>query len=133
MEWASVGERESSALPSAADRRIVAPWWYYATIGAITGSAIVTSAFFLPQQIAGLCLVTAALLVGVTSRIAAWSSGSRLPVPAGPEGVGYLLALAVVVIGSLIVVWSVVRPEGPSWLAGCSLPSPSWSRSAGCG
>ncbi|MCZ7373403.1 hypothetical protein [Micromonospora sp. WMMC250] len=99
-----------------ADRQIVAPWWYYGITGLIAGAAIVASAF-LPQQVAGIFLVVAALLVGVASRVAAKSSGTRLPVPASAAGIGYLVALAVVVIGSLIVVWTVVRPDGPSWLA----------------
>lgn len=69
------------------------------------------------QQVAGILLVAVALFVGVTSRIAAKSSGTRLPIPASAAGIGYLAALAVVVIGSLIIVWTVVRPDGPSWLA----------------
>ncbi|MGC9669645.1 hypothetical protein ACNTMW_24235 [Planosporangium sp. 12N6] len=72
---------------------------------------------FLPQQIAGLFFVAAALFVGVTSRIAGKASGTRLRIPASAVGVGYLVALAVVLIGSVIVVWTVVRPGGPSWLA----------------
>lgn len=99
-----------------ADRQIVVPWWYYAITGVIAGAAVVATAL-LPQQIAGLFLVAAALFVGVTSRIAGKASGTRLPIPASAAGVGYLVALAVVVIGSLIVVWTVVRPGGPSWLA----------------
>ncbi|UWP81774.1 hypothetical protein [Dactylosporangium fulvum] len=71
----------------------------------------------LPKQIAGPLLVVAALLVAVTSRIAAKASGTRLPIPAGAVGVGYLVVLAVALIGSLIVAWTVVRPDGPSWLA----------------
>ncbi|MBQ1010505.1 hypothetical protein KBX53_06005 [Micromonospora sp. M51] len=53
----------------------------------------------------------------MTSRVAAKSSGTRLPVPAGAAGIGYLVALAVVVIGSLIVARTVIRPDGPDWLA----------------
>ncbi|MEU5566832.1 hypothetical protein [Micromonospora musae] len=98
------------------DRQIAAPWWYYATTGAIAGTAVVTTAL-LPQQLASLFLVAAALLVGATSRIAGKVSGTRLPISAGAGGVGYLAALAVAIIGSLVVVWTVVRPGGPSWLA----------------
>ncbi|MET7673151.1 hypothetical protein [Micromonospora luteifusca] len=71
----------------------------------------------LPQKIAGPFLVVAALIVGVTSRIAGRASGTRLPIPASAVGVGYLVTLAVVLIGSMIVAWTVVRPDGPSWLA----------------
>ncbi|WP_167454632.1 hypothetical protein [Micromonospora arborensis] len=53
----------------------------------------------------------------MTSRIAAKASGTRLPIPASAAGISYLIALAVVMIGSLIVAWTVVRPDGPSWLA----------------
>ncbi|MFG1869141.1 hypothetical protein [Micromonospora arborensis] len=72
---------------------------------------------FLPQQVAGLFLAAAGLSVGVASRIAGKASGNRLPIPASAAGIGYLVALAVVLIGSLIVAWAVVRPDGPSWLA----------------
>lgn len=116
MGRASAEKQESFARSNVADRQIVAPWWYYAIAGAIAGAAIVASAF-LSQQLAGIFLVVAALFVGVASRIAAKSSGARLLIPATAAGVGYLVALAVVVIGSLIVVWTVVRPDGPSWLA----------------
>ncbi|MEU7798886.1 hypothetical protein AB0J14_16365 [Micromonospora arborensis] len=72
---------------------------------------------FLPQQIVGPFLAGAALSVGATSRIAANASGTRLPIPASAAGISYLIALAVVMIGSLIVASTVVRPDGPSWLA----------------
>ncbi|MDG4809429.1 hypothetical protein O7634_22000 [Micromonospora sp. WMMD1120] len=71
----------------------------------------------LSQQLAGIFLVAAALCVGLTSRIAAKHTGSQLPIPASVAGVGYLVALSVVLIGSLAVAWTVVRPDGPSWLA----------------
>lgn len=116
MRRASAEKKESFARSNAADHQIAAPWWYYAIIGVIAGAAVAASAF-LPEEIAGIFLVVAALSVGVASRIAAKLSGSRLPVPAGAAGVGYLVAVAVVVIGSLIVVWTVVRPDGPAWLA----------------
>ncbi|MFI7661221.1 hypothetical protein ACIBTW_20325 [Micromonospora parva] len=99
-----------------ADRQLVVPWWYHAVTGLIAGAAIVATAL-LSRQVAGIFLVAAALVVGVISRIAAKSSGTRLPVSAGAAGIGYLVALTVVVIGSLIVAWSVIRPDGPDWLA----------------
>jgi hypothetical protein len=112
----SAGQQESSAGSNLADCQIVGLWWYTATIGVIAGAAIVGTAF-LPQQIAGPCPVAAALLMGVFNRIAEKSSGTRLSIPASPVGVGYLVALAVVLFGSLIVAWTVVRHGGPSWLA----------------
>lgn len=116
MDPASAEKQESFAGSNVADRQIVVLCWYYATIGVIAGAAVVAAAL-LPQQIAGFLLAAAALLVGMTSRIAGKSSSIRLSIPASATGVGYLVALAVVVIGSLIVAWTVVRPGGPSWLA----------------
>jgi hypothetical protein len=112
MGPASAEQQESFARSNGADRS----WWYYAITGAVAGAAVVAAAL-LPQQIAGPTLVAAALLGVVTSRIAGKASGTRLAVPTSVAGVGYLVALAVVPIGSLIVVWTVVRPDGPSWLA----------------
>lgn len=110
------GDQGSFASSDAADRQLVVPRWYYAILGLIAGVAVVAFAL-LPQPIAGPSLVVAALLVAVTSRIAAKASGTRLPIPASAVGVGYLVALAVALVGSLVVVWTVVRPDGPSWLA----------------
>ncbi|WP_422770232.1 hypothetical protein ACN28C_26450 [Plantactinospora sp. WMMC1484] len=120
MGAASAEDQELFARSDVTDRQIVVPWWYYSITGVITGAAVVATAL-LPQQISGFFLVAAVLLVGVISRVTgrivgkAW--GTRLPFPTGAAGVGYLVALAVVVIGSLIVAWIVVRPSGPSWLA----------------
>lgn len=116
MGPASAGDQGSFASSDAADRQLVVPGWYYATLGVIAGAAVVAFAL-LPQPIAGPTLVVAALLVAVTSRIAAKASGTRLPIPASAIGAGYLIALAVALVGSLIVVWIVVRPDGPSGLA----------------
>ena len=71
----------------------------------------------LPQQIAGLVSVIAALLVGLTSSIARRVSGTRLPVPSTGLGIGYVVVMAVVLIGSLIVAWTVARPAELAWLA----------------
>ncbi|MBM7494358.1 cobalamin synthase [Micromonospora luteifusca] len=116
MGPAPAEEQEPLSRSNVAERQIVAPWWYYAVIGIVAGAAVAATAL-LPQQIAGPLLVVAALFVGVTSRIAARAAGTRLPIPASAVGVGYLVALAVALIGSLIVAWTVVRPDGPSWLA----------------
>lgn len=116
MDPASADEQEPLAGSDVADHQSVGPWWYYPVIGVVAGAAVVAFGL-LPQQIAGPVLVAAAVFVGVTSRITARASGTRLPVPASAAGIGYLVALAVAVIGSLIVVWTVVRPGGPSWLA----------------
>ncbi|MFY1669974.1 hypothetical protein ACN27G_08435 [Plantactinospora sp. WMMB334] len=120
MGATSAEDHELFARSDVADHQTVVPWWYYATTGIITGAAVVAIAL-LPQQISGFFLVAAALLVGatsrVTSRIVGRSWKTRLPFPTSAAGVGHLVALAVVVIGSLIVAWIVVRPGGPSWLA----------------
>lgn len=118
MGPASTEEQESFVRSNAADRVIVVPWWFYPITAIILGAAIVALAL-LPRQIAGPSLVAAALLATATDRIAARVSGTRLRlrIPANTAGVWYAAVLGIVVIGSLIVVSTVVRPGGPSWLA----------------
>jgi hypothetical protein len=92
-----------------------APPWFYPWIGLIAGAAIVANAM-LPGDFAGVSLVAAALLVGLVGSLARRAVGGGFDLPLTATKVIYLVTVAVVLIGSLVAVWTVVRPGGTYWL-----------------
>jgi hypothetical protein len=116
MQADSTDSQTSLAQASRSTRQVDAPWWYYVAIGIFAGVAVLAIAL-LPQQIAGLVIAIASVLAGLTSSIARRVSGTRLPVPKTGPGVGYVVVMAVVLVGSLIVAWTVARPAELAWLA----------------
>lgn len=91
------------------------PGWYYPVVGAVAGVAIVACAM-LPSAVVGPSLVAAALVVGVLSFFSG-GAAHRRRLPITTARALYLALVAVAVLGSLIVVWAVVRPSGDVWLA----------------
>ncbi|UOE43166.1 hypothetical protein [Agromyces larvae] len=89
--------------------------WYFPAVGIVAAAAVVTSVF-LPQPAAGLVLVVAAIVVGVIDFIARKSSGgSPLSPPLSRRAVVYVAAVAVVLVGSLVVAWTLLRPGDSQW------------------
>jgi hypothetical protein len=90
--------------------------WYFSAVGLVAAAAIIASAF-LPQAIAGAALAVAALVVGfidfVARRVGAAPGAAKLRAAA----MVYYVVLGLVLIGSLIVVWVVIRNSDAMWLA----------------
>lgn len=88
------------------------------TIGAI---AAVTIALFAmtPQGIAGLMLIAGALLTALIDFLARRTPYQRIVRTSRPLGVAvlWIITLAIVLISSLVIVWTVVRANGSYWLA----------------
>lgn len=88
------------------------------TIGAI---AAVTIALFAmtPQGIAGLMLIAGALLTALIDFLARRTPCQRIVRTSRPLGVAvlWIITLAIVLISSLVIVWTVVRANGSYWLA----------------
>jgi hypothetical protein len=90
--------------------------WYFAAMGLIAGAAIVAPVV-LPQEIAGVTLVALALLVGIVDRVARRCGAAPAPAKFSAGIISYYVLLALVLIGSLVVVWAVVRNSDAIWLA----------------
>lgn len=92
--------------------------WYYASIGVISGAAVILFAV-LPEAIAGIALVVFALAVSLFDRLARRFSNSPIPTLLQGGAIVYLIAVAVVVFGALALVWVVLRDGNgqPLWLA----------------
>jgi hypothetical protein len=93
-------------------------FWYYASLGVIGGAAITLFAV-LPGSIAGLALVACALTISIFDRLARRFSTSPIPTLLQVEAIAYLVSVSVVLLGSLALVWIVLRNGNgqPLWLA----------------
>jgi len=90
--------------------------WYFAALGLIGGAAIVASAV-LPQQIAGLTLIAAAFLIGIVDRLARRYGAAPPPAKLRLGTISYYVAVALILIGSFVIVWTVVRNSDTIWVA----------------
>ena len=92
--------------------------WYYASLGLIGGAAIILFAV-LPGSIAGLALVACALTISIFDRLARRFSTSPIPTLLQVEAIAYLVSVSVVSLGSLALVWVILRNGNgqPLWLA----------------
>jgi len=92
--------------------------WYYTSLGVIGGAAIILFAV-LPGSIAGLALVACALAISMFDRLARRFSTSPISTLLQVEAIPYLVSISVVSLGSLALVWVVLRNGNgqPLWLA----------------
>ena len=92
--------------------------WYYTSLGVIGGAAIILFAV-LPESIAGLALVVCALAISMFDRLARRFSNSPISTLLQVEAIPYLVSISVVSLGSLALVWVVLRNGNgqPLWLA----------------
>ncbi|MDR6868779.1 flagellar motor component MotA [Microbacterium resistens] len=113
---ASPSEPHRSSASTPANVKDGAPGWYYPAIGIVGGAGVIAFGV-LPQQAAGLFLVVAVLVIGVLGFFAGKLAGRNLSVPRTGAAIGYVLVLAIIVIGALIVSWTVARGSGATWVA----------------
>ena len=92
--------------------------WYYTSLGVIGGAAISLFAV-LPESIAGPALVACALAISMFDRLARRFSNSPISTLLQVEAIPYLVSISVVSLGSLALVWVVLRNGNgqPLWLA----------------
>ena len=90
--------------------------WYYLTTGVIAAAAVIGFAV-LPQLVAGPVLTGAALLSLLIDRLARRFSSSPFNTRVDAGIIVYRTVVGVVVVGSLILVWTVVRNGDVPWLA----------------
>ncbi|WP_157373026.1 hypothetical protein [Agromyces sp. Root81] len=109
-----MSEATSTGGPDDVDRpgRLV---WYYIAIGLIGAAAVIGFAV-LPQPIAGLVLTGAALLSALVDFLARRFSSASFNTRMDGSVIAYLAVVGVVVVGSLILVWTVVRNGDAPWL-----------------
>lgn len=96
--------------------RPVSPLWYYGIVGLVAAAAVVLASV-LPTALVGLAVLIAILVVALVSFLARKTSTSDALAGFRGRGIGYAVALAVVFIGSLVIVWTMVRPNGSGWVA----------------
>jgi hypothetical protein len=108
----------STAGNSPARKRAPRHLWYYTSLGVIGGAAIILFAV-LPESIAGLALVACALAISMFDRLARRFSNSPISTLLQVEAIPYLVSISVVSLGSLALVWIVLRNGNgqPLWLA----------------
>ena len=85
-------------------------------MAAVAGAAVIAFAV-LPQTIAGLALVAAAVLITLIDFFAHRFSASPFSTHLRRGTIAYLVVVVVVMTGALVLVWTVVRNGDALWLA----------------
>lgn len=92
------------------------PLWYYGIVGFVAAAAVVLASV-LPTTLVGFAVLIAILVVALISFLVRKTSTPDAPLGFRGRGIGYAVALAMAFLGSLVIVWTVVRPNGSVWVA----------------